>query len=126
MSVVPLPTILSHRRAAPVASVAAGLLAVALVASLASAAKTRAELEARIADLSRQAQGVGAYWRARTAVCESQARSLANASGASGLALTGDGGAARTAAQLASRAPEGFDACARMESADAAVLGSLR
>jgi hypothetical protein len=37
-----------------------------------------------------------------------------------------DASVARAAHDLANRAPEGVDACARMESADAAVLSALK
>jgi hypothetical protein len=119
MSVAAVSHVLTHRSAGPIASLAAAFLAVALAASVISAAATRAELEGRIARLSQEAQGVRAYWRARTAACESAAQAAHRSS-----TPIPRGDAA--AAELATSAPQGFDACARMESADAAVLGTLK
>jgi hypothetical protein len=126
MSVAPVPHLLTHRSAGPIATVTALFLALALAASLAAAAQTRAELEGRIAELSRQPAGQGAYWRARADACESAARRLAAASSGPAPAPRSDRAVSRAAAELANRPPQGIDACARMESADAAVLRTLK
>jgi uncharacterized protein HemX len=128
VSFAPVQQVLTHRNAGPIASLAALCLALALSASLVSAAQTRAEMEGRISRLSAQSQRIGAYWRARSAACESAARSLAAAAapGAPWLARRTERAITQAAAELAGRAPEGVDACARMESADAAVLGTLK
>jgi hypothetical protein len=116
---------LSGPRAGPLATLVSLVLALALVATWMSARRTEAALEARVADLTRQVRESGAHWQARLASCErrggpAQARPIQVA----------DGGAAANRAalaqQLAAQPPEGFDVCARMESADQAVLSTLR
>jgi hypothetical protein len=117
---------LTSPRTGPAATALALVLALALAATWSSAQRTQAELEGRVERLSVQAQSVGAYWRARVAACESLGGRDAAEAPRPWLVRRTDGTIARAAAELASRPPPGFDACARMESADAAVLGTLR
>ena len=91
-----------------------------LVATSISAARNEATLRARIGQLSAQDARTGAVLHAKLVACETaeqaqqRARETANAS------------VDVRAQRLASREPQGFDVCARMESADRAVLESLR
>jgi hypothetical protein len=121
----PVRYLLTHRATGPVASLAALFLAFALGASLLSAAQTRAQMEGRIAMLSTQARSLDAYWRARAVACENVPNTFTEGA-APPLARRNDAAVAGTAAELANRSPEGVDACARMESADAAVLSTLK
>jgi len=109
---------LTSRHAGPLASMAALFLALALAATLTAARRTETDLQARLAQLDHRAQTLAAAWRAKAAACEA-ARPLQAAAPATP-------GVERIAERLASQPPPGFDACARMESADAAVLGALK
>ena len=89
-----------------------------LMATSISAARTEAGLRARIADLTRINARQGAYWAARLSECRAAGPAdqdhLANVS------------AEARARRLTTREPAGFDVCARMESADRAVLDTLK
>jgi len=110
----------THPVAGPLGFGLALIMCALLVATAVTAARTEALLRARIGQLARQDAHEGALLHARLAACES---ALPGASG-QGLEVAGD--VATRAQQLASRGPAGFDVCARMESADRAVLESLR
>jgi hypothetical protein len=72
---------------------------------------------------------VGAIKRqnaALTAIQQVSDRKLADAANALSLASKGRAGAEAKAAKLLARPPAGIDACARMESADAAVMETLK
>jgi hypothetical protein len=101
-----------------IAAAAVIVLGVVLTVTALSAARTEASLRARIAALSKQAQEAS-YWRAKLGACE------ASLDGGAKLAVTGLSAAER-ARRLAQTEPAGFDVCARMESADQAVLGTLK
>ena len=94
------------------------VLGVALMATSISAGRTEAGLRARIASLTEVNTRLGVYWQARLRSCESAA------AGGTGEA-PGKGSPEDRARRLA-RAPAGFDVCARMESADQAVLRTLK
>ena len=116
-----LQRVLTSRIAGPVASALALVLAIALAASWAGWDARRAALEARIGQLEQQAGRSQALWKAQLAACHAAAvrpqdevREVA-------------GGDPETAARrLLSQQPEGIDVCARMESADQAVLSTLK
>lgn len=103
-------------------------VAVALAAALGVSASLwqgeRAEYEARIVELSRAAERTQAGLRAELTACHQadQAREAMEAEFAK-RGPTPD--RARADALLADQ-PEGIDACARMESADRAVLSNLK
>jgi hypothetical protein len=115
---------LTSRAAGPVAAAVAVLLAAALGVTWASAAHSRAELQARIAALQDQIARPDVTWTAAPAEA---------APGVQPVALVGPlppppparPGPRGAAERLLKTAPTGFDACARMESADAAVLAAL-
>jgi hypothetical protein len=107
--------VLTGRTAAVLAMLAALALAVALGSVWTAAGRNEARLETRIAALHEQLARSVALQKAEAAACQVAAEQKRVAAGAAG---------DPTARLL--QAPEGFDVCARMESADAAVLGSLR
>ena len=107
--------------AGPVGFVLAILMCVLLLGTVYNAEQREAGLKAQIAQLSQQNQKDAIALRARLAACESapadlQQQRVDNAS------LTPE----QRAQRLAANSPQGFDVCARMESADRAVLGTLK
>jgi hypothetical protein len=115
---------LTGRAAGPIAAALCLVLAAALGVTWASAAHDRAELEARIAALQDQIARPDVAWTATPAepVAGVQPVALVGRLPAAPAAPPGPQGAAE---RLLKTAPTGFDACARMESADAAVLAAL-
>jgi hypothetical protein len=106
----------------PAMTVVALALAVLLSASVVQGHRQKAELDARVAKLARQLNDSGSYWRARAVACEVGGRG-----GKAGVRPAKGGERDEDAAtRLASNPPAGFDVCARMESADAAVLSTLK
>lgn len=103
-----------------VALVAVIVLGLALIATALTAARTEAALRASIAALTAENRRVGAVWGARLAACET-----GGARGPGRVTAAALSDSAR-AEQLARNAPAGFDVCARMESADQAVLETLK
>jgi hypothetical protein len=95
-------------------------LGVALIVTSLTAAKTEAALRGRIAQLVRDNREIGAVWGAKLAACEVGA--VQGRERVTDAELTNE---ARAQA-LAKNAPAGFDVCARMESADQAVLETLK
>jgi len=127
--------IFTHRAAGPVWSVAALALAVALGVTQLQAQRKEAFLRGRIAAL---ATHDASQLQAELVSCRATVRSYAAAVSASGarqdLRLDAPRATevrntrqdpAHVAADLARNAPAGFDVCARMESADQAVLKAL-
>lgn len=106
---------LTGRTAAVMAILAALALAMALGSVWSAAKRDEARSQIRIAALQEQLARSLAVQKAEAAACL--------AAGDQKRLVRGK--AADAAARLL-QAPEGFDVCARMESADAAVLGSLR
>lgn len=109
----------------PVAGPVGFALAIAMCALLVVtslvAQQNEAVLRQRIAILAAQNARTGLVLRARLAACESAPLDVARARQANANATPED-----RARQLAGKGPVGFDVCARMESADRAVLESLR
>jgi hypothetical protein len=106
--------------AGPVGFALAIVMCALLVATSLSAARNEAALRARIGELSAQNLRTGAVLHARLTACES-----APSGGApKGAGLTQASAQAR--AERLAGSPAGFDVCARMESADRAVLETLR
>ena len=125
--------IFTHRYAAVVWSLAALGLGIALVSTNLHARQKEDFLRGRIAALAThdasQLQGelVSCHATVRTyaaALTASAPRSEARP-GQTTRVASGGGETARMAAELASSSPAGFDVCARMESADRAVMKSL-
>ena len=110
--------ILSSRYMTLAALVVVSVLGVVLFVTSVSAARTEAQLRSRIAELTRVNARQGAYWNAKLSACE--ARPTAGSERVTDVSPEG------RARRLATREPAGFDVCARMESADRAVLESLR
>ena len=116
----PIVRALTSRVAGPTATGVAAVLAVLLGLSWSSAAHTRAELEGRIARLNGQLNAATVYWQAPLAPGAARP-ALAEAPPA-----PGEASPEKIAERLVNEAPAGFDTCARMESADQAVLNSLK
>ena len=115
----PLMRVLTSPWAGFVAMLAVVVLGLALTFTSLTAARTEAALRAKIAALVTENRQVGAVWGAKLAACEVGGGSARGRVTAAALS-----DAAR-AQQLAQNAPAGFDVCARMESADQAVLKAL-
>lgn len=111
----------TSRAAGPAASAVAVVLAVALAVSWSTAEARRTALERRIADLTVQAERSRSLMKAQLAACQAatQPQRLMQAT-------YGPAPKAGEARRLLEREPEGIDACARMESADRAVLSNLK
>jgi hypothetical protein len=110
--------ILTSRYVTLAALIALSLVGAVLFATSVSAARTEAQLRGRIAELTRINARQGAYWNAKLSACQA-----GKAGGAEKVADVSPEGRAR---RLAASGPAGFDVCARMESADRAVLETLR
>ena len=95
------------------------VLGVALMATVVTASRTETQLRAQIAQLSHDNRQAATAWRARLTACETGAL-------AGGKLTPADLSLEARAQRLAQTAPAGFDACARMESADRAVVETLR
>jgi hypothetical protein len=111
----------------PAATVLALVLAGALTATSLHAAKAEARLKAEVAALAQRNEQADLRWQAKLSECRTDAagppgRPAAPPSGLTRVAQDDDS----VADKLASQGPAGFDVCARMEAADAAVLASLR
>jgi len=104
-----------------IAMVAVILLGLALTFTSLTAARTEAVLRAKIAALVAENRQAGAVWSAKLAACE-----IAGAPGGRGRVTAAALSDEARAQQLAQNAPAGFDVCARMESADQAVLETLK
>src|SRR5262245_19018231 len=104
----------------PVATAVAFALAVALGIESSNWAAQRAAYEARIVELTQASDRVQATLRTQLAACHAagDARRLVDANDGGR-----QGGGGR---QLLEQQPEGIYACARMESADQAVLSNLK
>lgn len=110
----------THPVAGPLGfGLALAMCGVLMVTSI-SATRTEASLRARIAQMSAQEARTGAVLRAKLLACES-----APPPADDGDRITHANVQAR-AQRLAGQEPQGFDVCARMESADRAVLETLR
>jgi hypothetical protein len=107
----------------PVATAIAVALAFVLGIASSNWEAQRTRYEARISELTQASERVQASLRTQLAACHAvgDARRLAEANYAA--KRTGGGGGAR---RLLEQQPEGIDACARMESADQAVLSNLK
>lgn len=110
--------ILTSRYMGLAAFIAVSVLGAVLFATSMSAARTEAQLRGRIAELTRINARQGAYWNAKLSACE--------AGPSRGAERPSDVSAEGRARRLATSEPAGFDVCARMESADRAVLENLR
>jgi hypothetical protein len=106
--------------AGPVGFALAITMCAMLVATVVAAGRNEAEMQARIAVLTAENQRNGVALHARLAACEGGPADLARTR-ATSASLSVD-----ERAQKLSGEPVGFDVCARMESADRAVLETLR
>lgn len=111
--------------AGPAATAIAATLAILLGLTWASAAETKARLEGRIAELTAQRHGATVFLSAAPApprgVVAAAAERPLLAAGTPARAAEG-----KTPEQRLAEAPAGFDDCSRMQSADDAVLASLK
>ena len=107
--------------AGPVGFALATVMCGLLLGTVYSAEQREASLKAEIARLSQQNQRDTVALRARLVACESAPTSLA-ARRAEIAGLTPE----QRARRLAANSPQGFDVCARRESADRAVLETLK
>jgi hypothetical protein len=121
--------VISHRRAGPVASVAALVLAGALAASVVRAHEEEAFLRTRIAALAAhdasQLQAELVSCRATVNDYAARAAAARSALAAAPRVAAARGDRNKLAAELVSTPPAGIDVCARMESADQAVMKTL-
>jgi hypothetical protein len=111
--------------AGPVGFALAIVMCGLLVATSLTAARNEAALRARVGELSAQNLRTGAVLHARLAACEG-ATPGSLPRGASGGAAGVTETSAQARAERLAGSPVGFDVCARMESADRAVLETLR
>jgi hypothetical protein len=114
---------ITSRAAGPIAVAVAVALAVALAVSTAGWEAKRAGFERRIAELTRQGERSQALMKAQLAACHAAADPQRRVTEATFADARANGGGAQ---RLLERQPEGIDACARMESADQAVLSNLK
>jgi hypothetical protein len=110
--------------AGPIAASVALVLAGGLAASTVHAHKTEAALKAQVTALAGRNEQAELRWQAKLSACRTDAAAPATAPSGGRLTRVEDGDA--VADRLANQGPAGFDVCARMEAADAAVLASLR
>jgi Asp/Glu/hydantoin racemase len=119
--------LLRHALSSPVTGAIALAVAVALVVTLGVANShwqvEAARYEARIAELTRASAQQEANLRTQLNACQAAAASPPPAVEAR---YAAEAGAPAGARRLLEQQPEGFDACARMESADRAVLSNLK
>jgi hypothetical protein len=117
---------LRHLLTSPLTGMIAAPTAFALAVGLGVAASgwnaERAEYEARIAELSQATQRAETGLRQELATCLAAGQERPVSEAAYAGSTSGSAGARR----LLERGPEGIDACARMESADEAVLSNLK
>jgi hypothetical protein len=114
---------LTHPVTGPISTGAAFALAVALGIASSGWDARQASYEARIAELSQRADRSQAALRTQLAACHAMGEARRTTTTAS---FAGGGVAGDDARKLLERRPEGIDACARMESADRAVLSNLK
>jgi hypothetical protein len=107
----------------PIALAVALMLAVALGVSASQWEAEAARYEARIRELTEASERAETGFRTELAACRAagEAREKAQEAG-----YAAAGGAPAGARRLLEQQPEGIDACARMESADRAVLSNLK
>ncbi len=110
----PAIRVLTGRAAALIAIVCAVILALVLGLTVQAAERTRLRLQARVDTLSQQLAVTLAAQKVQTAACGHASSATATAAGAR-----------EDPARRLMQPPPGFDVCARMESADQAVLDSL-
>ncbi len=113
---------LTSRTAGPLASVAALAMAALLAVSWTGWQAERAALERRVAELTQQADRSQALWRAQLSACHA----AAGAERLTEAAYETPQDSKDAARRLLTQQPEGIDVCARMESADQAVLSTLK
>ena len=111
--------VLTHPVVGPVATAAAMVMAVWLGLASAGWQGERDRLETRIAELSLRAERSEAGLRAELASCRAAGAEPRRV-------VVAEARPSGSAKALLEREPEGIDACARMESADQAVLQALK
>jgi hypothetical protein len=107
--------------AGPVGFALALLMCALLIASTVEAERSEVTLRGQVATLTAINQRNGLALHARLAACEGGPADLARNRAANAL-LSPE----QRAQRLAGAEPQGFDVCARMESADRAVLETLK
>lgn len=118
---------LTSRAAGPIASVAALGMAALLAVSWTGWQAERAALQNRIAELTQQSERSQALWRAQLSACHAAAGAERLTEAAYEPREEAKAGDPKDAARrLLTEQPEGIDVCARMESADQAVLSTLK
>lgn len=106
----------------PIATACAVALAIALGISSAGWEAKRARYEARIIELSQAAERTQVSLKSEIAACHAAGAARQLTEGTYAAAAKAPDGAKR----LLEQGPAGIDACARMESADRAVLSNLK
>ena len=115
--------VFSHRATAPTASVIALALAVTLGVTFAQSRQEEAFLRQRIVALSTHDTS---DLQAQLVSCRATVKTFGQALAATHSRTTQVSTGHVTASELVDHPPAGFDVCARMESADQAVLNSLK
>ena len=118
-----LSRVFSHSAAAPVASAIALVLALTLGVTLMQSRQEETFLRQRIVALSTHD---ASDLQAQLVSCRATVKTFGQALAATHARTTQVSTGRMTAAQLVDHPPAGFDVCARMESADQAVLNSLK
>jgi len=118
----PLMRVITSPWAGLVAMVMVIVLGLALIATSLTAARTETALRGRIAAMAAETRQTAAVWGAKLAACEAGSGAAVRGGRVTAATLSD----AARAKQLAQNAPAGFDVCARMESADQAVLETLK
>lgn len=113
---------LTSRAAGPIASVVALAMGALLAVSWSGWQAERTALKSRIAELTQQSDRSQALWRAQLSACHA----AAGAERLTQAAYEPPQDAKDAARRLLTEQPEGIDVCARMESADQAVLSTLK
>jgi hypothetical protein len=118
---------LTHRITSLAAATAALVMGVLLAISWSTWTAERTALERRITQLTQHADRSQSLWKAQLAACHAAAggdQKLTEATYQGAGPASGDTG--EGARRLLTQQPEGIDVCARMESADQAVLSTLQ
>ncbi|WP_423352318.1 hypothetical protein [Phenylobacterium sp. VNQ135] len=114
---------LAHRVTSLAASTAALVMGVLLAISWSTWTTQRTALERRITELTQQQDRSQSLWKAQLAACHAAAGAPERLTEAAYEAPQDTRDATR---RLLTEQPEGIDVCARMESADEAVLSTLK
>lgn len=121
-----LQRVLTHRVTTLAAATAALVMAVLLAISWSTWTAQRTALERRITALSAQSERSKSLWQAQLSACQAGAGGPLTTEAAYEASGQPHGDRSAATQRLLDEQPEGIDVCARMESADQAVLSTLK